>query len=253
MRILITGACGWTAEAIIQALYEEEHVIIGFDLACTEPDDSVVKCFTQIHKGDISNYEQVAKAVSGVDTIIHLAVAIGAGDYDSPKIPFDVNVRGTANLFEVARKQNIKHVILMSSAAVHLNSETIIDAVEDCLCSPEGDFLYDMTKCLQENIGRHYAQVFGMTVITLRAGHIVDGRKNITPDGYPLSELNYCRGGWICRYDLTQAVIKALDYEHKGYDAFHIIGAKAAQDYLDTTRSKQILGFVAKIKFEEYL
>lgn len=253
MKILITGACGWTAQAIIQTLYEAGHELIGFDLPSTRPEKTIENYLSDIRYGDIADYQQVVQAVSGIDAILHLAVAIGEGDYDSPLVPFDVNVRGTANLFEAARKAGVNHAVLMSSAAIHLEQEKMIDAVKDCPSSNGGDFLYDMSKCLQENIGKHYAQTFDMIVITLRAGHIVDGRKGVDPKGRSLSDLNYARGGWICRYDLAQAVVKAFEYQHSGYDAFHIIGAKQAQQYLDTSRTESVLDFKAEIVFEDYI
>lgn len=253
MKILITGACGWTAQAIIQTLYEAGHELIGFDLPSTRPEKTIENYLSDIRYGDIADYQQVAKAItSSIDAILHLAVAIGEGDYDSPVVPFDVNVRGTANLFEAARKAGVNRAVLMSSAAIHLEQEKMVDAVKNCPASDGGDFLYDMSKCLQENIGKHYAHTFGMTVITLRAGHIVDGRKGVDPKDRSLSDLNYASGGWICRYDLAQAVVKAFAYEHSGYDAFHIIGAKQAQQFLDTTRAKAVLGFKADITFEDY-
>ncbi|MCI0711120.1 MAG: hypothetical protein L0154_13265 [Chloroflexi bacterium] len=43
-------------------------------------------------------------------------------------------------------------------------------ATNDLPTSPDGDHLYDLTKRLQEQIGKDYAATFGMNVITLRAG-----------------------------------------------------------------------------------
>jgi len=250
MRVLVTGAAGWTAKAIIEALVEAKHQVIGFDLpeAPLQADEALFEAF---HTGTVADYARVLAVMRDCDAIVHLAVAIGGG-YDTPKIPFDVNVRGTANVLAAARHHEIKRIIIMSSAPVHLNIGRKIYAVIDRLQSSEGDFLYDMTKCLQEDIARYYGQTFGLDVLTLRAGHIVDGRADVDPKGRPLADVLYARGGWVCRYDLADAVVHALNYELNGYDAFHIIGAKEAEQHFDIARTEVIFGFVPATQFEAY-
>ena len=90
-----------------------------------------------------------------------------------------------------------------------------------------------------------------MRAIALRSGHIVDGRARVDPHGTPLSELEYCRGGWICRYDLARVVVAALACDADGYDAFHVIGSRDARERFDVDRTEEVLGVRIREDFGE--
>ena len=189
-----------------------------------------------------------------MDAVVHLAVAIGEGIYETPQIPVQTNILGTINLMEAIRRsnQNIR-VILTGSAPVHLEPmpDTKIHAVDNCYTT-DGDFLYDFTKCMQERTLKTYCQQFNLTAITLRAGHIVDSHTQTDPQGRPLTDLPYYRGGWVCHYDLAGAVVKAITFQQSGYNAFHIIGAWQARNHFDIERTENEFGFVCEAHFEEY-
>jgi nucleoside-diphosphate-sugar epimerase len=254
MRILVTGAFGWTATSIIQTLRQAEHEICAFDLPTAICPDSIKPLVSDIITGDIADFEQVNLAVRSVHSIVHLAVAVDASAYRAPQLPFSVNVQGTYNLFEAARRYVVQRIVLMSSAAVHLYptiGETL-SALTDWKSSADEDHLYDLTKRLQEEIARDFCATFGMSAVVLRAGHIVDGRAEVDPQGRPLSALDYCRGGWICRYDLAKACLKALELGGTGYNAFHVIGAAAAHQHFDVDRTERELGLAFESRFEQY-
>ncbi len=245
MRVLVTGASGWTAVAIIQALHRAKHDIVGFDLNKVRYRDDARPLLTQVISGDMANFAQVQAALQATapHAVIHLAVAVGPDDYQAPDVPFDVNVKGTYNLFEAARRNSVGKIVLISSAAVHLPHEgaPVCNALTDWRSSPKGDHLYDLTKRLQEEIAKDFCETFGMQVVVLRAGHIVDGKKSVDAKGRDLASLDYCRGGWVCRYDLAQACLKALEVPSTGYAAFHVIGAEQARQHFDVERIERDL------------
>ena len=175
MKVLVTGASGWTAAAILDALRRHNHTVVAFDLAGIDKPDG-----TEFVAGDVSDYQAIERAIQNADAVVHLAVT---NIYDTPDLPFAVNVKGTNNVFATARKHNIERIVLMSSACVHLQGTDLIDAELDWHSSPDEDHLYDLTKRLQEEIARDYCQTFAMNCVTLRAGHIVDGRHNVDPSG----------------------------------------------------------------------
>lgn len=255
MRVLITGAGGWTAVSIIQTLYRKDHTMIGFDLRKPHPEHDILPSLDKFILGDVAEYPQVEEAVQneGVEAIIHLAVAVGEEDYQTPEIPFATNVKGTYNVFDAARKSGVKKVVHLSSASVHLMKEgttIVMNALVDWESSSSLDHLYDLTKRLQEEIAKDFSQTFGMQVVVLRTGHIVDGRKKVDAKGRPLASLDYCRGGWVCRYDLARACEKALELSSPGYSAFHIIGSKGANRYFDIDRTVRELNLNFEEQFE---
>lgn len=252
----MTGASGWTAVSIIQALGQAEHEIVGFDLKNAHYRNEVAPLFGNLISGDVSNFNEIETAiqVTPINAIIHLAVSVGKDDYQKPDIPFAVNVKGTYNVFESARRNAVPKVILISSAPVHLpqRSGPLHNAQTDWKSSSNEDHLYDLTKRLQEEIAKDFCETFGLQVVVLRAGHIVDGHKRVDPAGRDLAGLEYCRGGWVCRYDLARACIKALELNPEGYAAFHIIGAERASQHFDVDRTERELGLMFETRFEQY-
>jgi nucleoside-diphosphate-sugar epimerase len=162
-------------------------------------------------------------------------------------------VLGTYNVFEAARRQEVSKVVLMGSAPVHLAplESGRVDARTRLPTSAGGDHLYDLTKRLQEEIARDFCETYEMEMVVLRAGHVVDGIEGVDAKGTPLGELDYCRGGWVCRHDLAEACLKALSFEAKGYHAFHIIGSRESREYFDIERMEEKLGFRPLVTFEE--
>lgn len=254
MRVLITGGLGWTAKAIIETLSADGHQVIVLDLPGASTDGTLARLMPTTIRGNIANPEVLQEALRGIDTVVHLAIATGENDYSTPDIPFRVNVQGMYNLCEAARQHKLRKLILMSSAPVHLNwsTDTVISAYDPLPTSSGEDHLYDLTKRLQENIVHDYAQNFGIQAIVLRAGHIVDSHTQTDPHHRALVNLTYCRGGWVCRYDLAEATRLALRFDAPGYHAFHIISDRRAEHRFELAEARQTLGLVYKADFSTY-
>lgn len=253
MKVLVTGAFGWTAKSILEELHNNQYEIIAMDISKEIP-QYLHHLTNNIFIGDVSSVEDVRKAMKGCHHIIHLAVAVGEKDYLSADIPFDTNLEGAYNIFEVAREFEITKIIMMSEAPVHveLDRNEIFSAEEDWVSSKGEDHLYDLTKRLQESIAKDYSETYDMNVIVLRSGHIVDGKNNTDPSGRNLEELMYCQGGWICRYDLAKVCIKALRLQKSGYSSFHVVGSWQAKRYLDVYKTEEMLKFKFQQTFEKY-
>ncbi|MCB0036991.1 MAG: NAD(P)-dependent oxidoreductase [Anaerolineales bacterium] len=251
MRILLTGVSGRTAEPIVQTLSTAGHQLVGFDQLPPSPiTEALLQRFV---RGDIGHSDEIISAAAGCEAILHAAVAVGDNDYTQPEIPFATNVKGAYNIFETARRSNIGRVLLTSSAPVHLtHTNPVLDAQRPLPVSTGDDHLYDLTKRLQEEIGRSYSETFGLTTVILRLGHIVDGAQQTTLDGTPLAQLNYCRGGWVDRTDVAYACLQALTAPVKGYHALHIIGAYQADALYNIGRTEEILNMRFQYRFKNY-
>ena len=253
MRVLITGACGWTGEAIVAAVAAAGHEVTGIDLPGTLCSASTRHRLCALSYGTVADFRTVNAAIAAADAVVHLAVAVGVGAYASADEPFAVNVLGTYNVFEAARQQGLRTIVMLSSAAVHLPPiGRRRDAHGDWQSSPEGDHLYDLTKRLQEEIAKDFCDTHGMTAVVLRVGHIVDARAGLDPKGRPLHEVQYCRGGWTCRYDVAAACVRALSLGRLGYAAFHVIGSRSAVEHFDIERTEHELGLNWTARFDEY-
>lgn len=254
MRVLITGAAGWTAAAIVGAVGQAGHDVIAFDLPGAGHDAPRIPGVGRAIAGDVSSSVDVTAAMRSADAVVHLAVAVEDGAYRTPDLPFAVNVRGTYNVFAAARQRAVGKVVLMGEAAVHVppRDGERLDARTDWRGDAGDDHLYDLTKRLQEEIAKDFCATHGMTAVVLRASHVVDGRAGVDPHGVPLEEVTYARGGWVCRYDLARACVLALTLPTTGYNAFHVIGSREASRRFDIERTERELGLRFDARFERY-
>jgi len=248
--VLVTGAAGWTARATIQALVSEGFQVTGLDLRLPESYEGAAGAVHWI-QGDVADPATVQRASRSVSAVVHLAVAVGAGEYQRPQRPFATNVVGTYNVFAAAQQAAVSRVVLVSSAAVHLPPGPGPLSASEWRSSPGDDHLYDLTKRLQEEIARDFCATLAMTAVVLRAGHLVDGARGVDAHGRPLAELRYARGGWLCRHDLARACLQALRFQQSGYHAFHVIGSRAAWTRFDLERTERELGFRCAVSFDE--
>jgi len=198
MNILITGGMGVTAQPIVEEL--RGHAIALFDIAAG---------------GDVRDYGAIEKAMRGMEAVIHLAVNVS--NPGNTALSFRTNVYGTYNVLRAAHENQVGKVLLASSAPVHLPPGHS--------CDPGEDFTYDLTKLLQEETALRFAQTYAMNILVLRLGHIVDGRAMTDLHGTPLSEVTYCRGGWVCRYEVARAFRDAIESDFSGYHMIDVIGS----------------------------
>ena len=129
-KVLITGGAGFIGNAVVKKLYNEYEVIILDNFSPQIHGDNYeesylyqnIKDKCTIIKGDVRSREDVAKALYGVDYIIHLAAETGTGQsmYEINRYT-DVNIMGTSNLFDVMLKDKltVKKIMLASSRSVY--------------------------------------------------------------------------------------------------------------------------------------
>lgn len=247
MRVLVTGGSGWTAAPTLRRLAEEGHEGVVYDIVRPQG----LPPGWSWSRGDVRDPDALTPALVGSDAVLHMAVAVGPERSRSAHVAFDVNVRGTYEVFRTARDQGVRRMVLVGSAPVHLPAPP--DGGRERAhwrSDPGEDHLYDLTKRLQEEIARDFASTFGMSTLVLRAGHVVDGPSRRDRLGRPLSELAYCRGGWVCRYDLAEALTRAVTSPHVG--RLTLVGARPGRRRFGSTETERILGFRLEHDFADY-
>lgn len=109
--VLVTGAGGFVGSAATRALAGDSVRLRLLrhrrDVAEVPGAETVV--------GDLTDPGSLHAACEGVDTVVHLAAEVGS----DPQRCARVNVDGTANLLAAAAHAGVRHVVHLSTAALH--------------------------------------------------------------------------------------------------------------------------------------
>ena len=157
MKYTVTGGLGFIGNSLVNYLLNSGHdvqIIDNLTNVNNSKHDSLENTAT-FHKIDILNSEKLESLIEGQDGIFHHAALIDVQEsFRNKDLYHQVNVLGTQNIFEVAKKFNLK-VVYASSAAVYGN----------CPSSPikEKDLLnpinpYGQTKLECENVAKKFAK-----------------------------------------------------------------------------------------------
>ena len=166
MKYAVTGGAGFIGSHLVKNLVERGNEIIVIDNLNTGKKKNVKKNLKKINffEVDIRDFSTIEDIMKNVDGIFHEAAL--ASVQDSFRIPdkfFDVNVKGTENIFKIGKKLGIK-VVYASSSSVY-GSPISIPIKENDDKNPINP--YAKTKLENDKMAEKYAKN-GLKVIGLR-------------------------------------------------------------------------------------
>ncbi|MGE0320917.1 MAG: NAD-dependent epimerase/dehydratase family protein [Polyangiaceae bacterium] len=112
-RAMVTGGCGFLGSSIVRLLLERGVEVSVLALP-NEPTDNLAGLDVEIQRGNVLDLEACRRAVSGVDTLFH-AAAIYKSFMLDPRPMYEVNLRGTFNMLEAARRADVERTIYTAS------------------------------------------------------------------------------------------------------------------------------------------
>jgi UDP-glucose 4-epimerase len=129
----------------------------------------------EILEGDLREVRTVKAAVKDVDFIFHLAAFISVPQSMlDPETCFAINVGGTVNLLEAARRAGVRKVVLSSSTAVYGDTD-VFPTTEATPLRPLSP--YALSKQVNELYARLYTQTLGLPVTALRYYNVYGPRQ----------------------------------------------------------------------------
>jgi CDP-glucose 4,6-dehydratase len=189
-RILVTGAYGFLAGHLIEALVGERAQVVGLVRDC--PAQSYLQLQglqsrLTLVPGDIADLEGCRRALNehDIEVVFHLAAQATVGTANrSPISTFEANIRGTYMLLEACRELRaggapLQAVVVASSDKAYGQQEHLPYTEDSPL---RGLHPYDASKSCADLLARTYAHTYALPVAVTRCANL-----------YGPGDLNYSR------------------------------------------------------------
>ena len=179
MNFLVTGGAGFIGSHVCERLLLAGHAVWAFDDLNDFYDPQVkrrnlreiqalAKPFEFVY-GDVTDRAALDELFARVrfDQVIHLAARAGVRpSLDKPALYQRVNVEGTVNLLEAARRRGVRKIALASSSSVYGVNSKVPFSESDPIFSPISP--YAASKLAGEALGHVYHRLYGLDVVMLR-------------------------------------------------------------------------------------
>ena len=240
-KVLITGGAGLIGSLMIDNL-GDKYEFSSLDLVENPIVHSTV--------ANIDDFDAIAPAFAGVDTVIHLAANPHPdGSWESN---LQNNFIATSNVFELAKQNGVKRVIFASSN--HSEGGNYLDApgrhvnegkyellkqdnyeliTETHRIRPDG--YYGVAKAYGEALGSYYNDYHGLNSFHLRIGWVIrDNDPTVSSHGLTL---------WLSHGDLVQIMDLCISApESYRYDIFNATSDNTWKIF-DISHAKEALGY----------
>jgi len=180
---LVTGGAGFIGSNVVEALLDKGYVVRVLD-DLSQGNQENVDLFLDhdnytFIEGDIRDLDTCLKATDGVNYVSHQA-AWGSvpRSIEMPLFYEEVNIKGTLNMLEASRQNDVKKFVYASSSSVYGDEPTLPkkEGVEGNLLSP-----YALTKDVDEGYAKLYTELYDLDTYGLRYFNVFGRRQD--PNG----------------------------------------------------------------------
>jgi nucleoside-diphosphate-sugar epimerase len=236
MNVLITGG-GFLGQRLAHSLQAAGHAVRVLDVA------SAPSPAFDWRRGDVASLGDVSRALDDCSHVVHLAALLTPACAAEPLRGAQVNLIGTLNVFEAARRAGLKHVVYASSAGVY---------GPDDPTQPRPTTLYGTWKLAGEGIARSYLADHGIGSVGLRPFVVYGaGREVGLSSGPSLACRAAARGeaytipfsgrtGLVYVDDVVRAFAAALTPRQSGAFVFDMPGVIVSMDELIAEIRRQV-------------
>ena len=178
MKIIVTGSSGFIGFHVSKKLLGSGNKVHGIDSMNNYYDVKLKKARLAIlkkyknfsfSKVKIENSKDLGKAFKKFKPtiVIHLAAQAGVRySIEKPRVYMDSNIIGTYNIIEIAKRLNVKHLIMASSSSVYGANKKIpfkeLDKTETQMS------IYAATKKSNESMAHAYSNIWKIPITMVR-------------------------------------------------------------------------------------
>lgn len=177
MHILVTGGAGFIGSHVVDSLLANGDTVTVLDNFDPFYDRHIKERNIAAHRtharwrlieADLRDADALGRLpVGSFDAIVHLAALGGVRpSIEMPLRYYDVNLRGTQNLLETARRLKVPHFVFASSSSVYGVNPRVPWHEDDSVLQPISP--YASTKVSGELLGHVYSHLYGIRFLALR-------------------------------------------------------------------------------------
>jgi UDP-N-acetylglucosamine 4-epimerase len=186
---LVTGIAGFIGSNILETLLKLGQTVVGLDNFATGHQHNLDEVQSQVSaeqwenftfvKGDIRNFDDCQKAVSGVDYILHQA-ALGSvpRSIADPILTNSANITGFVNMLTAAKEEQVSTFVYAASSSTY-GDHPALPKVEENIGKPLSP--YAVTKYVNELYADVFNKTYGLNATGLRYFNVFGKRQD--PDG----------------------------------------------------------------------
>ena len=167
MKVLVTGGSGFIGSHIVDKLRDQDIEVRVYDLSHSP---NLLRRNDVEHKsGSILDLQQLSGAMTDVYAVFHLAAVADVSEvFKEPHYAEQINVRGTINVLEAARRTRVEKIIYGGTTWVYSEAdEPEVD--EDTPLHPPSH-LYTATKIAGEYYCKSYSELYDLSTTVVRYG-----------------------------------------------------------------------------------
>lgn len=247
MKVFLTGATGYIGNRLALQLAENNYEVHAL-VRNLRSDNIPVHSNITLFEGNLNDTDSIENAIANCEYVFHTAAFTKLTCNDVEEF-YKVNVQGTANVLNAAKRNGVKKVIFTSSVSVYGPSQpnSSIIEIHPRMSSFAND--YELTKTMAENLVLEYnknglpgiilnvSRVYGPGISGFSTGvnrfiSMVLKKKIVFVPSKLNIETNY-----VYIDDVTKAHMLALQKGNAG-EKYIIGGENASYDKLFTTISE---------------
>ncbi|MDR3623833.1 MAG: SDR family oxidoreductase [Chlamydiales bacterium] len=182
MRALVTGGAGFIGSHLVERLLQEGHEVIVLDNLAGGHLKNLRSVQNHpafsFEKVDIRNIQEIEPFFNAVDWVFHLAaMADIVPSIEKPDLYYEVNVNGTFNVLECAKRAKVKRFVYVASSSCYGIAKEY-PTQESATISPE--YPYALTKNLGEQLVMHWEKLYHLPAVSLRFFNVYGPRSRTT-------------------------------------------------------------------------
>jgi UDP-N-acetylglucosamine 4-epimerase len=179
-KFLVTGSAGFIGSNLVEAILKLGYEVRGLDNFSTGKKENVELFTNNPHyefiEGNICDLDTCMRACEGIDYVLHQA-AWGSvpRSMEMPLLYEEINIKGTLNMMEAARQNNVKKFVYASSSSVYGDEPNLPkkEGREGNVLSP-----YALTKKVDEEYGKLYTKLYGLDTYGMRYFNVFGRRQD---------------------------------------------------------------------------